>query len=231
VAVPDTVVILPPDITVDQLHRSLACEVVFSQGPVFTLAGETKDAWGRVIRLFQAADGTVANHVLCPLSQNHFVQYRGELALNAWMLLNASLVALGLPRANPADLEKVALKAKGERAEFFATLLAVALVEAGDGTVAAFKKWLMGKNVGDKVMAAERISYRCEPRLVQLVEEAAAAKGAPEALGDVAAVYRAILQHGPGPAAIAAVEGRDVSGFKQTLLELGPPGRVFVDQV
>lgn len=204
--------------------------VLVPNGPLLSAVGDVTDAWGRRVRLLRSDDGDLVNFVACGLTGLYFAHARGPRALNVTTLTGAALVASERPRLGLQDLVG-ALDAPVPRAEL-ASALAVQVLEATPETNDVFARLLAEPE--HRVAVAERLAYRCLPEQVTLVERAAADEDDPERRGWLdlyARAFRAILDLGPGAAALERVADHDRSPVVTRLLAVGPPGGLFVTEV
>jgi hypothetical protein len=230
-AVAESLLLFHPMLGLDEAQECLDYEdwVLVPNGPFLSTIGDATDAWGRQVRLLRSDGGDLVNDVVCGLTGMHFAHARGPRASNITLLTGAALVAADHPRLGLRDLVG-ALETPMPRASL-ASALAVEVLESTPETTEVFARLLA--DPAHRVAVAERFGYRCLPEQVSLIESAAAEEADAERRGWLdlyARAFRAVLDLGPGAAALGRVADHGRSPFVRRLLEVGPPGHLFVTE-
>jgi hypothetical protein len=228
----DEILFLHPHLEEADALRCMAFhELVFIlNGPYLTLVSEGQDGWRRHIRVYRSSPGGAVNYVRCGLTNHHYVEIRGPLAVNIQVLIHSALAAADLPRAvlMSTIVEAVDSATDAYSKIDFATGLCMGSLTATPEIVAAWTRLLEDEEV--RVAVAERLSYRAMPEIVTLVEAFAERETDPERkplLDQFARVYRTLLEIGPGDEALARFAGEELPPFPRRLLEIGAPGSRF----
>jgi hypothetical protein len=192
-------------------------------GPFLCFVGSGNDAWGRRVLLYRGDGDLVANLVVCQITGLRFVHLRGELADNAAVAIIAAQTATEQPRFSLEHIVEFAVHADNERDRVqSATVLAVAALDWSDDVARAVRALLTDEET--QVAVAERMTYRCPPEMVALLEELAAADSVHrDAVAHYAQVFRAVAGNAPPP------DGGDP--FVRRLLAIGPPGALFMTEL
>lgn len=228
---PDDVKLFHPNLSPDEAFAALAYQdlIHVPNGPFLEQVEDLRDAWGRSIRVYRSTSGDIVNYVSDPASGMHFAHARGELALNITVLIGSALVAADALRLSTEDVIAAARDPEvGEMAVGLATALVVGNLESTNEIDTALL--LLAGEPENRVPIAEVIGYRCLPRQIALVQQLVRDEADAErkaSLELLATGYQALLDLGPGAAALARVPGNEQSPLLHRILEIGPPGSHF----
>ncbi|NOU31816.1 MAG: hypothetical protein HOO96_28265, partial [Polyangiaceae bacterium] len=177
---PEAVIVFHPAIDDDDVVAVMQPEdfILLPKPPFLRFVGRSDDAWGRRVLLYRGDGDLVANLVVCHLTGLRFVHVVGALANNVAVAIIAAQTASGQPRFPLDHIVAFAAHADNERDRVqSATVLSVAALDWSDDVARAVRALLADEET--RIAVAERMTYRCPPEMVALLEEAAAADADP----------------------------------------------------